>query len=177
VLVNNDVSEPLWFVVRVKPRQETRAADNLRARVLEVYCPWTLEPASHKLGPKGPVPLFPGYLFAFCSVRQHYKAVSYCPGVAGFVRFGKFFATVEEDFLDFLQRQEDQRGLIPLPQIRKALHPGTRVRIARGAFRGYEGFVDRYLPAKQRVRLLLELVTGTRALEVDAHVVVAFGKA
>ncbi len=46
---------------------------------------------------------------------------------------------------------------------------GTRVRVVSGPLRGVEGIVTRYLPAKDRVRLLLAMVGGPRHVEVDAR--------
>lgn len=138
---------------------------------MEAYCPRILEPPSHRHAPRGPVPLFPGYLFVYCQANLDYRAVTYCPGVAGFVRFGLYLAAVEPEFIAFLRQREDDLGTISLPKSRRSMAPGTKARVVAGPFRGYEGIVERYLPARDRVRLLLQLVSGTRAVEVDASTV------
>jgi len=46
---------------------------------------------------------------------------------------------------------------------------GSRVRVERGPLAGLEGVVTRYLPARDRVRLLLAVIGGVRNVEVDAR--------
>jgi transcription antitermination factor NusG len=55
-----------------------------------------------------------------------------------------------------------------MSDVRREPRQGSRVRIVRGVLEGFEGIVERYLPARDRVRLLLKLVAGTRPVEVDA---------
>lgn len=160
-----------WYLIRTKPKKEGTALEALRPRGMDAYCPRILEPPSHRHAPRGPIPLFPGYLFVYCQASLNYRAVTYCPGVAGFVRFGVYLAAVEPEFIAFLRQREDDQGTIVLPKTRNPMAPGTRARVVAGPLSGYEGIVERYMPARDRVRLLLQLVSGTRAVEVDAFMV------
>ena len=45
------------------------------------------------------------------------------------------------------------------------------MRIVSGPLAGYEGLVEEYLPSRDRVRLLLKLVTGTWRAQVKASLV------
>ena len=80
-LVEVDDASLQWLVVRTKSRQERVALQHLAQRGVEPYCPLFLEPPWHPRAPKGPVPLFAGYLFVECRPRWHLNAVRYCPGV------------------------------------------------------------------------------------------------
>ena len=168
VLLPSDYEGLAWYLIRTKPKKEGATLEALRPRGVEVYCPRILEPPSHYRAPRGPVPLFPGYLFVYCQAALQYRAITYCPGVARFVRFGSYFAAVEPEFIAFLRQHEDDQGTISLPKSRSPMPTGTRARVVAGPLRGYEGIVERYLPARDRVRLLLQLVFGTRTVEVDA---------
>lgn len=157
-----------WLVVRTKPKQESLAAQVLGGREIEAYCPKVIEPRWHARSPKGPVPLFPSYVFARCEVRERFAAVHYCPGVAGVVRFGGRVAAVEDSFIEYLRAREGERGYLVMGEVRHHPVRGSRVRIVDGPFAGLEGIVDRYMPARDRVRLLLAAVRGIRNIEVEA---------
>lgn len=169
MLIDLDDPHPHWLVVRTKPKQERAVVELLGHRALEAYCPRVLEPRTHRRGPLGPVPLFPSYVFAHAVAREHYSGVHYCHGAIGILRFGDKLAAVEDDFIDLLRQRAGERGYLAFGQVRKPLAKGMRVRVTAGPLAGYEGVVAAYLPAAERVRLLLQLVTGVRRAEVDAR--------
>jgi transcriptional antiterminator RfaH len=158
-----------WLLLRTKPKQERNAVSALTERGLEAYCPRVLEQRMHKRAPVGPVPLFPSYVFARCQVRTQYAAANYCTGVIQVVRFGQLLAAVEDDFVTFLKLREGERGYLAITEVRKPPTRGQRVRVLAGPFAGYEGLVEKYMPARDRVRLLLMMVGGGRRIELDAR--------
>lgn len=168
MLIPPTESEPVWLLVRSKPKQERVVAQALAARGVDAYCPRVLEPRSHLRAPQGPVPLFPSYVFAHCVPCERYAAVHYCTGGLGVVRFGEMLAGVEDQQVELLRSREGERGYLVFGEVRKGPKPGTRVRLVGGPLRGFEGIVERYLPARDRVRLLLTLVGGVRRVEVEA---------
>lgn len=169
MLIGTDDPRLVWLLVRTKPKQEGAVMQALAARGVPAYCPRVLEPRPHVRAPHGPVPLFPAYVFARCVVAERYALVHYCPGAAGVVRFGQALAAVEDDFLAALRQREGERGYVVIGDARRPPSPGARARIVSGPLRGVEGIVTRYLPAKDRVRLLLAMVSGPRQVEVDAR--------
>lgn len=159
----------LWLLVRTKPRQERRVEESLSARGIPAFCPRMLEPRLGRWEPKGPVPLFPGYVLAQVVLAEGYAAAHYCAGSAGLLRFGAGFAALENGDVDLLRSRQGDRGFIVLATPRKELRPGARVAVQGGAFDGIEGIVTRYLPGRQRVQLMLALAWGGCRAEVDAH--------
>lgn len=157
-----------WYLVRTKPRQEASVSNVLDRRGVETFVPRVLEPPGHRRAPRGPVALFPGYVFARCVLPALYPAVQYCPGGVGVVRFGERFAAVEDDFVEFLRHRLGDRGYLVMSQARQVPARGRMVKVIDGMFAGYEGMVERYLPAGDRVRLLLALVGGGRRVELPA---------
>jgi transcription antitermination factor NusG len=161
-----------WLVVRTKPLQERIAAEHFGKRRVEAYCPRIVEPPRHRRAPRGPVPLFPGYVFAHCVPFVEFNTVHYCPGVLGVVRFGGWLAAVQDGVIAGFHAREDEGGVLRLGRERRGFVKGERVRVTAGHLNGFEGVVTRYMPAADRVRLLLALVSGPRKVEVDAsHVV------
>lgn len=141
----------------------------LSARGVEGYCPQVLEPRWHVRAPRGPVPLFPSYVFARFLAAESFAAVNYCTGAAGVVRFGDELAAVEDGVIAGLREREGKRGFVELKAARESPRVGSRVRIERGPLAGLEGVVTRYLPARDRIRLLLAVISGVRQVEVDAR--------
>lgn len=169
MLVAPDDPRLLWLLLRTKPRQERGVAESLLARGVQGYLPRLLEPRTHLRAPLGPVPLFPSYVFARCVARDRWAAVNYCPGAIGVVRFGGLVAAVEDEVVAGLVDREGDRGYLVPREIRHEPRAGARARVVAGPLRGFEGVVTRYLPAKDRVRLLLSLVSGVRNVELDAR--------
>jgi transcription antitermination factor NusG len=128
-----------------------------------------LEPRLRRWEPKGPVPLFPGYVLAQSILADGYAAAQYCAGSAGLVRLGARFAALEDGDVETLRLHQGERGYVVLPTRRKEVRPGTRVTIVGGSLDGIEGVVSRYLPDRQRVQILLALAWGGCSAEVDAR--------
>ncbi len=168
MLIEPDDPRRLWLVLRTKPKQERVVTEVLSARDVVGYCPQVLAPRTHRRAPHGPVPLFPSYVFASCVVRERFAAVHYCPGALGVVQFGDRVAALEDEIVAELRRREEGRGYLVVADVRHPLARGARVRIVEGPLAGLEGIVERYMSARDRVRLLLQLVTGTRTGEVEA---------
>src|SRR5262249_42123508 len=119
----------------------------------------------------GPVPLFPSYVFVRGALREQFAAMNYCTGASGLVRFGQWVAGVDDDFIAMLRERSGQRGYLEMRAVRRAPVVGGRAQVVGGPLDGLEGLVTQYLPAKDRVRLLLTMVCSVRRVEVDARYV------
>ena len=159
----------LWYLLRTKPKQERVVVETLAARGVEGYCPRVLEPRWHVRAPRGPMPLFPSYVFARFQAAAGFAAVNFCTGAAGVVRFGGELAAVDGGVIAGLREREGVQGYVELKAARERPREGSRVRVDRGPLAGLEGVVARYLPARDRVRLLLAVISGVRNVEVDAR--------
>ena len=159
----------LWYLLRSKPKQERVLVETLAARGVEGYCPRVLEPRWHARAPRGPMPLFPLYVFARFQSAAGFATVNFCTGAAGVVRFGSELAAVDDGVIAGLREREGERGFVEFKVARERPREGSRVRVERGPLAGLEGVVKRYLPARDRVRLLLAVIGGVRNVEVDAR--------
>jgi len=168
VLIAPEYSTPAWLLVRSKPKSERIVLTVMLGREIDAYCPLVLEPPTHRRSPRGPVPLFPGYVFVHATPASQFAAVHYATGVAGIVRFAGNLAAIDDSFVAMLREREAGQGHISVAAARRPFEPGMKVRVTDGPFRGLEGVVERYMPAKDRIRLLLMLVVGTRRVELEA---------
>jgi transcriptional antiterminator RfaH len=159
------VADPLWFCLKAEPKREHLAAIALRRR-FEIEC---LSPRLRfrKLTQRGPVwfveAMFPGYLFAKFVYSAQHRAVESCHGVRGIVRFGDRLATLPQDTVAALESKAGSNEIVTVdssPEI------GQPVQIVDGPFQGLEVLVTRLLPAKERVRVLLEFLGRSLELEI-----------
>src|SRR4029077_12861952 len=101
------------------------------------------------------------------------RRVEYSPGIQGIVQFGDYIATVDSETVAALQEQAGTEDIVTIdPDIKI----GQSVRIAEGPLRGLEAIVTRVLPARERIRVLLELLGGQVEAEVSTPKVVPLGR-
>lgn len=149
-----------WYVLRTKPHKE-RAVYRLLVQKddLDVYFPALrvkpVNPRASKIRP-----YFPGYMFVNVDLEQQGdNALRWTPGTKGLVRFGGQPASVPEHLIYELQKrlaalQEEQNQ--PQGEFQK----GDKVRIVDGPLAGYEAIFDVRLSGKDRVQILLSLLSG-----------------
>ena len=160
-------NDPVWFCLRAEPKREHLAATALRRR-FGIEC---LSPRLRfrKLTQRGPVwfveAMFPGYLFAKFVYSTQYRAVESSHGVRGILRFGERLATLPEDTVIALQSKAGAEEVVTVDSSPKI---GQPVQLIEGPFQGLEVVVTQLLPARERIRVLLEFFarTGTLLLEI-----------
>jgi transcriptional antiterminator RfaH len=162
-----------WLVVRTKPRQERVAVCHLSQREVEPYCPLYLEPPWHPRAPKGPVPLFSGYIFVRCNPEHQLNAVSYCPGVMHLVRFDREPSTVDQVVINALRAREADRGYVVPTELEFGIEDGRKVRVMAGPLEGMEGIFRGYLRGGQRARVLMEFLRRSSLVEVETELLAA----
>jgi transcriptional antiterminator RfaH len=147
-----------WFCLRTRPKQEHLTAQQLRTRVegLAVYAPRIRYRKPTRRGTIWFVEaLFPGYLFARFDPAEQMRHVRHVTGVTGVVAFGGRYALVPDEVVERL------RAEIGDEEIRVFTEPfreGDLAEIVDGPFRGLEAVIVRVLPARERVRVLLQFL-------------------
>lgn len=165
-------NQPEWYCVRAQTKREHIAARHLRELgEIEVFCPRL---RFRKATRRGKIwwiePMFPGYLLAKFDLGASERAVTFCQGVRGLVKFGGVIPPVPADFIATLRREVSKRSedeeIIPLtPEIL----PGDEVEIASGPFQGMQGAVVSITPAAERVRILLEFLGRPQIADIDLY--------
>jgi transcriptional antiterminator RfaH len=165
MLVDMTSVSRVWVVVSVKPRMEGSMEALLSREGIESYCPKFKKRASD---PRIRT-LFPGYLFLYLSPKMELVKIRTLPGIRRPLMFHDQVACIEEDLVEGWKSREAGRGFAmqgPSP----AFRPGQRLRIREGSFGGLSGVVLENLPAKQRVKLLLEHLGMSLQVEVDSDI-------
>jgi transcription antitermination factor NusG len=161
------MSNSAWYCVRSKVKQEHVAAGSLRqVSAVDVFAPRLRFRRPTRRGPVWFVEaLFPGYLFARFDWEQQFKAVQYARGVMGVVHFGSKPAVVPEAVVDELRREVGEQEL---RVVTRAVAVGDEVQVTAGPMAGLLLVVQPLLPARERVKVLLDFL-GRR---VEAEVAV-----
>ncbi len=169
-----DASGLKWYCLRSKPKHEHIAAAHLRlCDDVEVYCPRVKIQKSTRRGLVWfTEALFPNYLFARFEMERWQSQVRYAQGVSGIVRFGLDYPAVPGQVLQNLRSFMDDAELKTVSYV---LAEGDAVEIVEGPFRGQTGVVKQLLPARERVKVLLEVIGGTN--EVDLQLTSVFKEA
>ena len=187
-----------WYCLRARPRQEAVAARALRRLdppVGEVFCPRVRfpRPRRARAGYGGDAgwawateAMFPGYLFARFDVARRGREVHHARGVAGVVGFGHrpqpvpaaVLAALRAGVADLGEGTGDAAGeeadpALATVTVAPAPAPGQEVVLVDGALGGLRAVVTHYLPARQRVRVLLEFLGREMETELPSHRVLA----
>jgi len=108
--------------------------------------------------------MFPGYLFARFELSEMHRQIQYAHGVSGIVRFANRYPTIEECTLRQLR---DHTGDAGVKELSYDLSHGDEVRIVEGLFAGLEAVVTQVLPAKARVKVLMDFLGRKIEAEVE----------
>ncbi len=141
---------------------------HLVQRQVRPYCPMFLQPPWHLRAPRGPVPLFPGYIFVHCDLETQLNAVQYCPGVLQPVIFNGVVATVDHDLIEAIKQREGDRGYALPDEIEEGIPVGSTVRVMAGPLEGIKGVFQGYLRGKKRATILMDFLRSRHEVEVDA---------
>ena len=159
------IAEPAWYCLRSQPKHEHIAAARLRIQEeVKVFCPRIRFKRATRQGLVWVTEaMFPGYLFARFNLAELHRQVRYSHGVSGIVQFGGWYPTIEDEVL---ARLKDHTGDADVTELNYQLSQGDQVKIVGGVFVGLEAVVRQVLPAKERVKVLMDFL-GTK---VEAEV-------
>ena len=157
--------ESQWYCLKSQPKHEHIAAAHLRLMPgVEVFAPRLRFQKSTLQGVRWfEEAMFPGYLFAHFNLADLHRQVRYAHGIRGIVQFGGWYPTIEDEILD---RLKDHTGNADVKELNYELAQGDQVKIVGGVFVGLEAVVRQVLPAKERVKVLMDFL-GTK---VEAEV-------
>jgi len=169
---STDPQQPEWFCLRCQTKREHIAAGHLRElEGVEVFCPRLRYRKATRRGKIWWVePMFPGYLLAKFNMGDMERAVTFCQGIRGLVRFGSEIPPVPEAFVEAIKHEilnrkgaehDELVTLSPVIQI------GDEVEVAFGPLQGMQGTVVSVPSATERVKILIEFLGNPQAVDMD----------
>jgi transcriptional antiterminator RfaH len=149
--------EPGWYCLRSQPKHEHIAAAHLRMlQPVTVFCPRLRFKRVTRQGPAWVTEaMFPGYLFAQFVLAEMHRQVRYAHGVSGIVQFGGRYPTVDDRAVAQLR---ELTGAAEIKEVNYTLSQGDPVKIVEGAFVGLEAVVTQVVPARERVKILMDFL-------------------
>lgn len=158
--------EPAWYCIRSHPKHEHIAAANLRKLPgVETFFPQLRFIRATRRGwMRTTEPLFPTYLFARFVPALTLDKVRYTHSVNEVVHFGDELPTISDAVIEELRRnlQENQSQVFSDAPLQ-----GQEVEISDGPLRGVQALVMRVLPAKERVLVLLNIMSRSIVAELS----------
>jgi transcriptional antiterminator RfaH len=167
----NTSNEAEWFCVRTQTKREHIAASHLAdLDGIEVFCPRLRYRKATRRGKIWWIEaLFPGYLLAKFNLLESERAVTFCHGVRGLVRFGSEIPPVPEPFIQRLRSQlAEQAGYEDSTlTLSPSIENGDEIEVATGPLRGLKGTVVAVSSAQDRVKILLEFLGRPQTIDLD----------
>lgn len=157
-----EASQRGWYVLQTKRHRERIAQRYLEEIGVSSYLPRILQWPRPAVG-SAVVPMFPGYVFVHATLREDFTRIIWTPGVKAFVSFGGAPAEVDQGIIEFLCSRQGPDGLV---RCASPIHEGSEIRIVAGPFRGLTAVVEQRLPARERVRVLLDLLQRPTRVEL-----------
>lgn len=159
---------PAWFCLKAQAKREHLAATALR-RELEIAC-FAPRLRFRRITRRGTVwfveAMFPAYLFAHFVYAEQHRRILHSPSIRGIVQFGEQVATVAAEAIASMQQYAGEEEVVTIdPEVRV----GQAVEIVEGPFQGIHGLVTCILPAKERIRVLLEFLGRSVETELPAY--------
>jgi transcriptional antiterminator RfaH len=135
--MNSEIPETnstAWYVVHTKPRQETRAFENLQNQGFNCFLPtMQVQKLRNQKVQTITEPMFSRYLFIqLDDTTQNWGPIRSTMGVSKLVSFGPLPAKVPAEFIAFLKDA-------PPETLERMFVPGDNVQVASGPLQGLEG--------------------------------------
>ncbi|OPK10884.1 transcription/translation regulatory transformer protein RfaH [Pseudomonas sp. VI4.1] len=153
---------PRWYLIQCKPRQDSRAEENLTRQAFKCYRPThNIERLQRGRRTTSVESLFPGYLFIqLDQLNDNWHPIRSTRGVNQLVTFGKQPIAVADELIDQLKQRLSEK-----PQESVSFEPGDRVRINSGSYKELEAiFLSR--DGAERIVILLQLLHREHTLSV-----------
>ena len=153
-------TQPHWYLVQCKPREDDRAQEHLERQGFECYRPlYERERVRHARRHLAKAALFPGYVFIRLD-RLHDNWLPICStrGVVKIVRFAGYPLPVADEIIEEIRRRIEGR-----PIREPYLKAGERVVITEGSFSGIEA-VFLAADGEERAILLLNILQSDQKL-------------
>jgi transcription antitermination factor NusG len=157
-----------WYALRTKARKEDVVWRQVKTLGYDSYFPHL------RVQPVNPrsrhwVPYFPGYFFICADLEKAgLSTFQWMPHSLGLVNFGGEPAVVSDHLIAALRRRVDEIAAAG-GELYDGLHQGDVVWIREGPFKGFEAIFDIRLPGKERVRVLLELLSNQRSIPLELN--------
>ncbi|MET1253587.1 transcription/translation regulatory transformer protein RfaH [Aliikangiella maris] len=154
-----------WYLAASKPRQETRAIENLHNQGITAFAP-TIFVEKLYAGKKRVIEeaLFPGYVFISLSPKDGlWHKVRSTRGIRDWVRFSSIPAKLPLNLVqEFIEKQNNDQQEV----VKRCFNPGDCISIMSGPFRGLKGIYEAS-SGEERSLILIEFLGKVNRLKLE----------
>jgi transcriptional antiterminator RfaH len=161
-----------WYCIYAQPKHEHIAAAGLRRiQGVDVFLPRLRFRRATRRGPVWVTEaLFPNYLFARFDADTLLRRVRSTFGVRRLVQFGGRLAVAPDSAISELRQRTGQEEICTVDDSPAV---GDAVKICTGVFYGLTAVVTQVLPARARVKVLLDFLGRATEMELAQTAVVS----
>ena len=150
-----------WYVAKFRVQKEDALIGYLSQNSVQVFAPEIVSPGHDGTQMEA---LFPTYLFCYFDPESRAgQMLRRAPGMSHFLGCDGEPALMPEELIDYLRERVTQWNQLGYS---RQLSSGDTVVVTEGPFAGFEGIFQRYIPSKQRCRILLEVVGRLTSVEL-----------
>jgi len=160
----------VWYVIQTKPKKEKEANSYLSLKGLEVFNP-LLETYISRNGKMNRIcaSLFPGYVFGKFDYESDYGLVKWGRGVKKIVGFSDNQPSpISEEVVKEIKMRCGEDGFV---KMNRHYHPNDHIRVKSGPFKDFLGIFETWVPEKERVRILLNLIGFQPQIELHVSMI------
>jgi transcriptional antiterminator RfaH len=159
----------VWFcLISHRKREHIAAAQLAEFLAIKVFAPRIRFRRPTRNGPCWITEaLFPSYFFAKINLSSIRRA-HYAPQVRGIVHFGSSWPTVPDAIIEELEKT---LGGADIHLITAPISPGDKVKVMEGTFQGFEAIVARVMPARERIKILLDFLGRQTVVEMGSQAI------
>jgi transcriptional antiterminator RfaH len=160
---------PSWYLIYTKPKQEERAAENLRAWQIETFIPKYREVRYNQYtGARTWLtrPLFQRYVFARFAPNNIYHKIKFTRGIHSVVTSGDAPALVDDWVINAIKGRVMEDGYVKMSD---DLEPGDEVMITKGPFGRLTAIFERETGNEERVLILLKAINYQAHIEINRN--------
>ena len=152
-----------WYVARVYRGREKALEQQLNPLGVAVYHP---KITVNKAGRRHTEPLFPSYVFCECDPQADtWIAVRRAYGLKYFLGSEDEPTAIDPVILQVIESRVDEWNA---GGWKNAFAPSEKVIITAGPFKGLQGIFVKYIPARERCRILVSSINSRHTVEIDA---------
>lgn len=157
-----------WFVVQTKSKYEDCSLFHFKNKGIETYLP-KMEVMTFHARKRSMIrkPLFPCYLFVRFDAERMLDKVRWTNGVVRILLNSIQPVPLSDEIIETIKDLEDCDGIIR----RRPSQEYKRVRITRGPFKDITGVIDRWLSERERVKILIDLISYQASIELHPSLI------
>lgn len=154
-----------WLAINIKPKEESRAEENLLNQGYECYFPVLHSNLSLRNKPViKKYPMFPGYAFIKSYPTLELKPVEFTRGIVRVVRFGNEYPSLNDRVIQSIRDVEQESRRDPK---RASYKIGEFIVMNTGPLKDLPALVTKNI-SEQRVEILYSLLNRSHTIEVSA---------